>query len=98
MTTLNFRCDGKQGEDTPDILCDVVTICDDDYYKLQTKLDDFISTGIYSECCKYGDSFEVIDIEYQNYYRSVLDNDKTLIWEATVIFKYQEGDLELGNF
>lgn len=75
----------------------MVTIVNKDYYEMINDLQSFISSGKYSDYCKYGESLEIIDVEYQYYYTTVLGgSDKVLIWQATVIFKYQDGDVEYG--
>lgn len=56
----------------------------------------FISSGKYSDYCRYGESLEIIDVEYEHYYMTILDSDEVLIWESTVVFKYQDGDVDYG--
>lgn len=70
----------------------VENITNTDFLEMENDLNIFVETGRVNSYCKYGDSFEVIDVDYFTYYAN-----ETPVWEAIVVFKYKDGDVTYGE-
>lgn len=70
----------------------VENITNTNFLEMENDLNIFVETGRVNSYRKYGDSFEVIDVDYFTYYAN-----ETPVWEAIVVFKYKDGDVTYGE-